>query len=140
LSMQGYSMDLRARVVKAYDRGEGAQVQLAERFGVTSRWIQKLLRQRRETGSIAPQPHGGGRKAKVRGEKEQVLRKAVAEMPDASLAELRDRCGVDGSVMCIFRALRRLQITRKKSRSRARNSRTRQSSGSARRGGSGSPT
>jgi transposase len=36
------------------------------------------------------------------------------EQPDATLEELRQRLGVDGSLMAISRALRKLKITRKK--------------------------
>jgi transposase len=133
--MKAYSMDLRLRIVQAYDRGEGSQAELAEQFRVSERSLQRLLRQRRQTGSIAPQPHGGGRAAKVHGPTLLRWKQAVAEFPDASLDELRDRCGVDGSRMCIFRALRRLRLTRKKSRSAAPSSRTPPSSGNGRRGG-----
>lgn len=128
--MDAYSMDLRKRVIAAYDQGEGTQAELAKRFKLTERWIQKLFRQRRETGSIAPKPHRRGRKAKISGAKEERLKKAVAKTPDASLDELRDRCGVDGSRMCIFRALRRLRITRKKSPLLVRSSRIRKSNSS----------
>jgi hypothetical protein len=44
-----------------------------------------------------------------------LLQEVLAQTPDASLEELRDACGVQGSSMCIFRALQRLGITRKKS-------------------------
>jgi len=114
--VEAYSIDLRTRVVGAYDRGEGTQAQLAEFFRVSERLIQKLVRQRREQDSIAPLPRNSGRKAKVRGQKLDLLREAIAKTPDASLEELRDACGVDGSRMCVFRALQRLQITRKKRR------------------------
>lgn len=132
--MKAYSMDLRLRIVQACDHGEGSQAELAEQFQVSERSIQRLLRQRRQTRSIAPQPHGGGRTAKVNGPTLLRLKQVVAEFPDASLDELRDRCGVDGSRMCIFRALRRLRSTRKKSRSPASSSRTPMSSGNGRRG------
>lgn len=114
--MDAYSLDLRRRVVAAYDRAEGSQAELAKRFRMSERTIQRLLQRRRETGSVAPKPHGGGQIAKVRGVTEDRLMRAVAETPDASLDELRDRCRVNGSRMCIFRALKRLNITRKKSR------------------------
>ena len=114
--MEAYSTDLRMRVVAAYDRGEGSQSELAKRFRMSERTIQRLLRRRRQTGSVAPKPHGGGQKPKVRGAKEELLKRVVAQSPDASLDELRDRCRVNGSRMCIFRALQRLNITRKKSR------------------------
>jgi len=112
--MEPYSMDLRSRVLRAYDRGEGTQIALAERFEVSERWIQKLLRQRRQRDSIRPLPRNSGRKPKVQGEKLALLKEALAQTPDASLEELREACGVQGSSMCIFRALQRLGITRKK--------------------------
>src|SRR5262245_35636261 len=109
--MEAYSMDLRSRIVQAYLAQEGSQTDLAERFEFSDRWVRKLLRQQRETGSIEPFPHGGGRPRIITGDKEDLLLKAIAETPDASLDELRERCGVDGSRMCIARALKRLDIT-----------------------------
>lgn len=109
-------MDLRERVLDAYDRGEGTQEELAQIFRVSSRWIQKLLARRRRTGSIEPRPYGGGRQAVITGEQVEQLRDTVRLKPDATLAELRQALGVDGSIMCVFRALKRLDITRKKSR------------------------
>jgi transposase len=119
--MEAYSMDLRVRIVQAYLAQEGSQAELAARFKVSERWLQNLLRQRRATGSIEPLPQGGGRARSIGLDQEPLLLEALAETPDASLDELRERCGVDGSRMGIARALRRLNITRKKSRSAARN-------------------
>ena len=122
--MEAYSMDLRVRIVQSYLAHEGSQADLAERFKVSERWLQNLLRQRRETGSIEPLPPGGGRQRLVGRDKEVLLLEKLAEAPDATLDELRDRCGVKGSRMCIARALQRLDITRKESRSFARNNKT----------------
>ena len=115
--MDAYSMDLRVRIVQSYLAEEGSQAELAERFKVSERWLQNLLRQRRETGSIEPLPHGGGRQRIIGVDKEPLLLKTLAETPDASLDELRERCGVQGSHMGIARALARLNVTRKKRRS-----------------------
>jgi transposase len=114
--MEALPIRFRSRVVQAYDKGEGTQVELAQRFGISVRWLQKLLAQRRQSDSIAPLPWNGGRRQKVAGDKVPRLLDAVAKAPDASLAELRDACDIDGSAMCVFRALRRLRITRKKRR------------------------
>jgi len=115
--MKAYSQDLRERVVRAVDRGEQTQQQIAERFGVSTAWIKKLIRQRRETGSIAPKPHGGGMPAKYRGKTLERLQRELAAQPDATLEELRDRTRVPASIMAVFRALERLGAHRKKSRS-----------------------
>jgi transposase len=79
--MATYSMDLRERIVLAVDAGEGTQEQIAKRFSVSSRWIRSLLALRAATGSIAPKPHGGGRKPLIRGEAAESLRAAVRRAP-----------------------------------------------------------
>jgi transposase len=132
--MEAYSMDLRVRIVESYLAGEGSQADLASRFKVSERWVQNLLRQRRQTGSLEPLPHGGGRQRIITGDKETLLLEILAETPDASLDELRERCGVQGSRMCIARALQRLKITRKKSPSCARSSKTLKCKGNAKLG------
>lgn len=114
--MEAYSIDLRSRIVDAYCAKEGSQADLANRFKVSERWIQRLLRQFRTTGSIEPLSHGGGRQRIITLDKESVLLKALAETPDATLDELRECCGGNGSHMSIARALKRLDITLKKSR------------------------
>ncbi len=115
--MQAYSLDLRERVVWAVDRGEWTQQQIAERFGVSTAWIKKLLKRRRETGSIAARPHGGGRQPKYQGRALKRLEEELRKHPDATLEELRDRTRCDASLMAVFRALKRLGSRRKKSRS-----------------------
>jgi len=115
--METYSMDLRERVIRAYDQKVGTQEQVAKLFGVSARWIKKLLRRRRETGSIAPKPHGGGWTPKFSGEKLERLKALVEQNPDATLQELLEQSGVDGSIMAVHRALERLGCRRKKSRS-----------------------
>ena len=115
--MKAYSQDLRVRVVRAVDLRDRTREQIAERFGVSTAWIKKLLKQRRDTGSIAPQPHGGGRQPTYRGQALERLQRELAAQPDASLEELRDRTRVKASIMAVFRALERLGARRKKSHS-----------------------
>ncbi len=115
--METYSMDLRERVMRAYDQKVGTQEEVAKLFGVSVPWIKKLLRRRRETGSIAPKPHGGGWTPKFCGRKLEQLRALLEQYPDATLQELLDRSGVDGSIMAVHRALQRLGSRRKRSRS-----------------------
>ena len=103
--------------MSAVDRDEWTQKQIAERFGVSTAWIKKLLKQRRGTGSIAPRPHGGGRRPKYEGRSLKRLEQELRKQPDATLEELRDRTRRDASVMAVFRALKRLGARRKKSRS-----------------------
>jgi transposase len=114
--MKAYSMDLRERVVAACDAGDGTREQIAARFSVSVRWIGGLLRRRRLCGSIAPKPHGGGPPPAFDWAAEARLREAVRADNDATLAELGDAAGVTCSPAAIHRMLRRMGITREKSR------------------------
>ena len=113
--MNAYSMDLRQRVVAACDQGEGTRGEIARRFRVSVPWVYKLLRRRRDTGSIAAKPHGGGQPSAFDTDAAERLRRAVADCPDATLEELREAVGVDCSVSAVHRALEKLDLPRKKS-------------------------
>jgi|ETNmetMinimDraft_25_1059894.scaffolds.fasta_scaffold37004_2 transposase len=115
--MKTYSLDLRERVVRASDRGDESQRQIAERFGVSTAWIRSLLKRRRETGSIEAHRRGGCRPPKIAGRALVRLKRELEKQPDATLGELRDRVGVPASIMAVSRALDRLGVRRKKRRS-----------------------
>lgn len=112
--MRPYSTDLRERIVAAVERHDGSIRQLAQRFGVNPSFITKLMKRHRQTGSLEPKPHGGGRRPAFDQEALERLRQVVAEHPDATLPELHQLMGGKGSVAAICRALRKLDITRKK--------------------------
>jgi transposase len=114
--MKAYSTDLRERVVAACDAGNATREQIAIRFSVSVAWIRKLIRQRRETGSIAPRPRGGGRAPAFDDEATRRLRDAVRADDDSTLEELARAAGVSCCPSAVHRALARLGITRKKSR------------------------
>jgi transposase len=109
-----YSQDLRTRILNAIDQSEGSIRQTASRFQVSTSFIVRLLRRRRETGAIEPKPHGGGQPPALDTNQLELLRELVRQQPDATLAELRQRLGVDCSLAAICRALKKLGITRKK--------------------------
>lgn len=117
--MKTYSLDLRTRVVEAVDRQVGSQGEVAALFGVSRTWVKKLLRQRRETGSVAPQPHGGGQPPKLDAKKEEAVRSYIlAVKNDASLVEVQTyvarRWKVGMSQATVSRLLARLGLPRKK--------------------------
>jgi len=71
--------------------------QIAERFGVSESWVGKLLRRRRETGSLAAKPRSGGRGGLKVGLASLGRLKALVEArPDATLGELRDGLAMAG--------------------------------------------
>lgn len=135
--MVAYSIDLRERVLAAVDADDGTQEQIAKRFRVSSRWIRKLLAQRAQTGLIGPKARGAGRKLLIQGEVAETLRATIAANPDATLHEVREAIGFQGCLMTVWRTLKRLNITRKKSRCGRRSNSPRMSSPSGRSGASG---
>lgn len=114
--MKTYSTDPRQRVLAARDARDGTRVQIADRFFLGIHFIRKLLRQRRDIGSIDPKPRGGGRVRSFTAEAGQRLRQAVADHNDATLAELAEASGVTCSLSAVHRELKALGITRKKTR------------------------
>lgn len=112
--MKPLSMDLRERIVAAVDNREGTRRELAARFKVDASCITRLLQLRRATGSLEPRPHGGGKPPALDEDGLERLRALVRERPDATLEQLRRQLGLDGSIMLVWRALKRLGITRKK--------------------------
>jgi transposase len=111
--MKAYSMDLRQRVIGACDRGEPTQ-RVAATFGVSPAWVRRLKQHRRERGDILPRTGGGSRGRKIDRDR---LAQLVAEQPDATLVELRDRLNIDVTPWAICKALRELKLSYKKSRS-----------------------
>lgn len=120
--MKAYSMDLRQRVIGACDRGQPTKV-VAATFGVSPAWVRRLKQHRRERGDIIPRSGGGSRGRKIDRER---LAQLVAEQPDATLVELRDRLQIQVTPWAICKALRELKLSYKKSRStrRSRTART----------------
>ena len=112
--MRPYSRDLRERVAAALDHREGSWRDIARRFRVSLSFVSRLVRRRQQTGSLDPKPHGGGRSPALDPDASQRLRQLLRKRPDATLAELRQALGLSCSLMAIWRALRRLKITRKK--------------------------
>ena len=116
-----HSQELRDRVLGAYDRGMQTK-QIADTLGVCRAWVRRVKQRRRETGETTARPMGGARVIKI-----DVVRLAelVAEQPDATIPELRDRLGVECSESGVGMALRRLGLSFKR-RPPTRRSRTAQ--------------
>ena len=116
--MKAYSLDFRQKMMDVYHQGETSQRQLAKRFNVALSYIEKLIKQEKETGSIAPKGHGGGVPAKLTPELKQVVADLVAAQKDATLAELCDqldeRVGVRVSRSTMGRVVQQLNLTVKK--------------------------
>lgn len=113
--MQALSMDLRERIVSAYEAGEGSHSVLAARFAVSKAVVGKLVRQQREQGTLEPQVHLRGRKLAITGKKLERLQQHLIDHPDATLAERIEALGLDCCINTMWLTIRRLGCRYKKS-------------------------
>ena len=112
--MRSYSMDLRERVAATVDEGSLSQRKIARLFRVSLSFVSRLLKRRREAGTLDPEPHRGGPRPALSFVERWRLRRMAQEHNDDTLDELRRRCGFTCSLTTIWRALRRHGLTRKK--------------------------
>jgi transposase len=121
--MKAYSHDIRQRIVRAYEKGEGSQRDIAARFDVSLGFVRGLLRRYRQTGSVEPKPHRGGPAPRIDERGLELVRELLREDPRATLDVLCERVAADGrarpSRATMSRAVRRLRGARASRPSRA---------------------
>ena len=109
-----YPVELRARVLADCDAGRGTTA-TAKKFDVSPAWVRRLKQHRRERGGdIAPRTGGGARASLVKIDR-TALAEAVKRRPDATLLELADDLGVACAKSAVWKALRQLGLSYKKS-------------------------
>jgi transposase len=118
--MKPYSKDLRLKVLAAVDRGM-PRGEVTGTFGVSPATVKRWLKKRRETGDVDPEPIPGP-PARKREALEERLPAQTESNPDLTLAEhcelFGEESGVEVSTATMSRALERLGLPLKKSRSR----------------------
>lgn len=112
-----FSLDLRSRILRAYDNGQGTRLDIAKRFSVSLGMVKKLLSQRRKIGHIRHLHDRAGRKKTILPEHRDAIRKHLAEKPDMTLAELRTALGITCTLTAIHYVLADMNLTLKKRRS-----------------------
>ena len=118
LDMAAYSIDLRQKILSAWQNKEGTQRELAKRFKVSLSFLRDFLRRYRETGQIAARVQRGARRSKLKGKEQELLKIIVTEKSDIYLREIqeqiRERQGIEVSISSLSRTLNRLKVRRKK--------------------------
>lgn len=116
--MKAYSLDLRQKIVDTYAEGNISQRQLAKQFRVALSFIEKLLKQHRETGNIAPKVRTEQTPTKLNESQLTILEQIVKANNDATLDELRyqleQKTGVLIGRSTVDRMLTKLNLTVKK--------------------------
>lgn len=110
-----YSSDLRTRVLAALKNSSEPREEIARRFQLAPATLYNWQRQEREEGRTQAKPHNGGPRSTFDAE---VLRRAVAEKNDRTIAELQvcyqERTGRPIGWSSVRRLLVKLGLTRKK--------------------------
>jgi transposase len=121
--MKAYSIDLRQRIVLAVESGDGSQAEIAEQYGVSLSFVERLLRRWRTSESVTPLSGKPGPKRTLE-PYGAWLRAEVKRQPDATLAELCERLaqthGVQVHPSQMWRELLLLDLPLKKVAARQR--------------------
>ena len=119
--MRPFSLDLRRRVLDAALRGDRTERAIADAFGVSLGFVQKVKRRWRSDGTVAPVEQRRGPTPTLSDGDLAALAEHVREAPDATDDERRAwlaaERGVEVSRPTVNRALARLGLTLKKRRS-----------------------
>lgn len=108
------SLDLRERIVAAYDAKEGTREEVAKRFKVSLGMVKKLLEQRTKTGDLRARHRFSGRKAHLMPKHGTALKQLIAREPDVTLEEMKARLQLDCTVAAIHWVVTKLGLTYKK--------------------------
>ena len=112
--MRTLSLDLRERILAAYDNQEGTREEMAVRFRVSLGMVKKLLQQRRRTGNIAARHGFAGRKPTILPVHRHQFRSLLTQKNDLTLKELRDAAGLRCSLQAVHVVLAKMGLTYKK--------------------------
>ena len=116
--MQPYSIDFRQKIIEVYEQERLSIRTLAKRFYVAKSFVQKLLKQSRETGDIKPKRQGGNVPPKIQGEDLVTLTEIIEANNDATLEELckllDEKTGLQVSRSTLGRISQKLDYTFKK--------------------------
>lgn len=119
--MHAYSQDLRDRVLRALERGEGPTA-IARRYEVSRLWVYQVRKRWEQEGQRHSLPMGGYRRSRI-AHKEAQIRQWIAVTPDLTLAELSGRLAEEGiliKVPALWHQLNKWGLSFKKNPARQR--------------------
>ena len=114
-------MEIRERIVARWKRGGITAEQLADAFEVSPATVKRYIKLARDTGSVEPRSHSGGRPPAIDDAGREWLRQLMQKHQDWTTYEYADAynawSGQQLHRSIILRAIHALGFTRKKSRS-----------------------
>jgi transposase len=121
---RAYENDLRRKFLDAYVGGKGTLAELAQLFGVSVGWAEKVSGQYRRSGQAERAEQRHGPPSRVDEAAKRCLLQALEARPDLTLAELQkvlaERRGIQLCVAQVWNVLKRMGVRLKKSRSTPR--------------------
>jgi transposase len=88
--MRPLSEDLRQRIIRARQKGEGVG-EVCRRFGVSRSSVERFWKQHVKTGQCRPKKVGGYRRSRLE-KHDRLLRRWLTEQVDLTLRQLQQRC------------------------------------------------
>lgn len=82
---EAHPIELRERVVRAYESGEGSYPEIGERFSVGEASVKRWVWQHRRAGDLTPKRKGGGTPSEICSEE---VEKLLAKLGDPTAGEL----------------------------------------------------
>ena len=112
------SMDLRKRLIEAYEKKEGSIRGIASRFKVNASTVWRLLKRKRSSGGSLAPGRPSGRPSKFDAEGLVFLEECLSNDESLTLKALSQRYeahrGISVSLMAVYRACKRLKFRYKK--------------------------
>jgi transposase len=113
-----YSVDLRKKIVEAYQGGKASLLKVAKAFNVNVSSVKRYLKQYREEGNLQPKKGDKGRPAKISEIGYETIQKIIQKKPTITLAELSEmyhkKTQVKAGKSVLSRACLKLNLRRKK--------------------------
>lgn len=111
--MKPYSQDLRQKIIDTYFKKQESIRKIAQRFQVSKSFVQKILKQYRETGTVAPLARRGGQLPKLNSKQINLVAELVKQNNEVTLQQLCDmlksKTGVKVSPSTMSRIIRKLK-------------------------------
>lgn len=86
--MKPYSRDLRQKIVDTYLEEQKSIKKVAKRFKVSPSFVQKLIKNYRQTGILEPKRHRGGKSPKLNSQQIKLVSELMEQHSNATLLEL----------------------------------------------------
>ena len=113
-----YSIDLRNKIVKVYEKGNISYSKVAKRFYVSVITVKRYVKQYRKYGNLLPKKGNKGRPSKIDKIGYEAIQKIIRAQPTITLAELSElyykKRKVKAGRSILSRACLKLNFRRKK--------------------------